>query len=87
MKIQKINFVKFFFNFRKGKNAAQAPRKLWGVYGDKFLSHCQCQNWFAPFRSGNLDATDEPRLMLKKSMTFLKQRQTEKFHLATLLRI
>lgn len=49
------------FYFRKGKNAAQAHRKLCGVYGDVCLSERQCQNWFARFRSGNFDVNDEPR--------------------------
>ena len=39
------------FYFRKGKNAAQAHRKLHSVYGDERLSERQCQNWFARFRS------------------------------------
>ena len=50
-----------FFYFRRGKNPAQAHRKLCGVYGDECLSERQCQNWFARFRSGNLDVKDEPR--------------------------
>ena len=49
------------FYFRKGKNAAQAHRKLCGVYGDEYLSERQCQNWFARFPSGNFDVKDEPR--------------------------
>ena len=49
------------FYFLKGKNAAQARRKLCGVYGDECLSERQCQNWFARFRSGNFDVKDEPR--------------------------
>ena len=49
------------FYFRKRKNAAQADRKLCGVYGDECLSERQCQNWFARFRSGNFDVNDEPR--------------------------
>ena len=49
------------FYFRKGKNAAQAHRKLCGVYGDECLSERQCQNWFARIRSRNFDVTDEPR--------------------------
>ena len=44
------------FYFRKGKNAAQAHRKLCGVYGER-----QCQNWFARFRFGNFDVKNELR--------------------------
>ena len=49
------------FYFRKGKNAAQAHRKLCGVYGDECLRERQCQNWFASFGSGNFGLKDEPR--------------------------
>ena len=49
------------FYFRKGKNAAQAHRKLCSVYDDEGLSERQCQNWFARFRSGNFDVKDESR--------------------------
>ena len=62
MEITECNFRHIFlFYFRKGKNAAQAHRKLCGVYGDKCSSERQCQNWFARFRSGNFDVKDEPR--------------------------
>ena len=47
--------------FQKGKNAAQAHRKLCGVYGDECLSERQCQNLFARFRSGNFDVQNVPR--------------------------
>ena len=49
------------FYFRKGKNAAQAHRKLCGVYGDECLSERQWQNWFARFSSGNFDVKDNLR--------------------------
>ena len=49
------------FYFRKGKNAAQAHRKLCGVYGNECLSERQCQNCFARLRSGNFYVKAEPR--------------------------
>ena len=49
------------FYFRKGKNAAQAHRKLCGVYDDECLTERQCQNWFVRFRSGNFYVKAEPR--------------------------
>ena len=49
------------FYFRKGKNAAQAHRKLCVVYGNECLSERQWQNWSARSRSGNFDVKDEPR--------------------------
>ena len=49
-----------FYYFRKGKNAVQARKKLYDVYGEKTLTESQCQNWFAPFRSGDFDLKDAP---------------------------
>ena len=37
------------YYFRKGKNAVQARKKLYDVYGEKSLTERQCQNWFALF--------------------------------------
>ena len=39
------------YYFRKGKNAVQARKKLYDVYGEKLLTERQYQNWFARFRS------------------------------------
>ena len=41
------------YYFRKGKNAVQAQKKLYDVYGERSLTERQCQNWFARFRSGD----------------------------------
>ena len=49
------------YYFRKGKNAVQAQKKLYDVYGEKSLTERQCQNWFARFRSGDFDLKDAPR--------------------------
>ena len=49
------------YYFRKGKNAVQARKKLFDVYGEKSLTERQCQNWFARFRSGDFDLKDAPR--------------------------
>ena len=38
------------YYFRKGKNAVQARKKLYDVYGEKSLTERQCRNWFARFR-------------------------------------
>ncbi|GFW45806.1 histone-lysine N-methyltransferase SETMAR [Trichonephila clavipes] len=48
------------FSYRKGKNAVQARKKLTDVHGEGVLTVCQCQNWFAKFRSGNFDVEDAP---------------------------
>ena len=48
------------YYFRKGKNAVQARKKLYDVYGKKSLIKRQCQNWFARFRSGDFDLKDTP---------------------------
>ncbi|GFV92352.1 histone-lysine N-methyltransferase SETMAR [Trichonephila clavipes] len=49
------------FYYRKGRNAVQVRKKLTDVYGESVLTVCQCQNWFAKFRSGNFDVEDAPR--------------------------
>ena len=49
------------YYFRKGKNAVQARKKLYDIYGEKSLIELQCQNWFARFRSGDFDLKDAPR--------------------------
>ena len=49
------------YYFRKGKNAVQARKKLYGVYGEKSSTERQCQNLFARFRSGDFDLKDAPR--------------------------
>ena len=48
------------YYFRKGKNAVQARKKLYDVYGEKSLTERQCQNWFARFRSGDFGLKDAP---------------------------
>ena len=49
------------YYFRKGKIAEEAWKKLYEVYGEKSLTERQCQNWFAPFRSGDFELKDAPR--------------------------
>ena len=49
------------YYFQKGKNAVQARKKLYDVYGEKSLTERQCQNWFARVRSGDFDLKDAPR--------------------------
>ena len=49
------------YYFRKGKNAVQAWKNLYDLYGEKSLTECPCQNWFARFRSGEFILKDAPR--------------------------
>ena len=49
------------YYFRKGKNAVQARKKLYDVYGEKSLTERLRQNWFACFRSGDFDLKVAPR--------------------------
>ncbi|KAG6802176.1 Ammar1 transposase [Apis mellifera caucasica] len=49
------------FYFRKGKNASQAHKKLYAVYGDEALKERQYQNCFDKFRSGDFSLKDEKR--------------------------
>ncbi|EFN78090.1 Histone-lysine N-methyltransferase SETMAR, partial [Harpegnathos saltator] len=46
------------YYFRKGKNASQAHKK---VYGNEALKERQCQNWFARFRSGDFSLKNAQR--------------------------
>ena len=50
------------FHFGKGKNAAQASKKLRYVYGEEALKDKQCRNWFDKFRFGDFSLKDEQRL-------------------------
>ena len=49
------------FYFRKGKNAAQAAKKLRDLYGEEALKDRQCRNFFDKFRSGDFSLKDEGR--------------------------
>ena len=49
------------FYFHKGKNAAQAAKKLCDLYSEEALKDRQCQNWFIKFRSGDFSLKDEQR--------------------------
>ena len=53
--------VIFCFFFRKGKNAAQAAKKLRDLYGKEALRNRQYRNWFDKFRSGDFSLKDEQR--------------------------
>ena len=48
------------YYFRKGKNAVQAQKKLYDVYGEKSLTERHCQNWFAHFRSCSCSCLNRP---------------------------
>ena len=50
-----------FFISVKGKNAAQATKKLHDVYGEEALKDRQCRNWFVKFRSGDFSLKDQQR--------------------------
>ena len=49
------------FYFLKGKNPAQAAKKLLDVYSEDALKDRQCRNWFDKFRSGDFSLKDEQR--------------------------
>ena len=51
----------WLFNFCKGKNAAQATKKLCDVYGEEALKDRQFRNWFDEFRSGDFSLKDKQR--------------------------
>ena len=49
------------FNFCKGKNAAQAAKKLGDAYGEEALKDRQCRNWFDNCHSADFSLKDEQR--------------------------
>ncbi|XP_018376647.1 PREDICTED: histone-lysine N-methyltransferase SETMAR-like [Trachymyrmex cornetzi] len=49
------------YYFKKGKRAAEAHRKMCGVYGDDALTEHAAQKWFAKFRSGDTSLEDGSR--------------------------
>jgi histone-lysine N-methyltransferase SETMAR len=49
------------YEFRQGKNAAQATRAICSVYGDGILDERCCQRWFKRFREGDFCLEDKPR--------------------------
>ena len=51
----------FLFYFRKGKNAAQAAKKLHDVYGEDASNDRLCRSWFDEFRSWDFLNKDEQR--------------------------
>ena len=61
------------FYFRKGKNAAQAAKKLRDVYDEEASQDIECSNRFDKFRSGDFSLKDEQpqvgqmKLMMTKS--------------------
>ena len=57
---EEIRYVMLFY-YRKGKNAAEACRKILKVYGKNAVSERTTQERFARFRSGNQDIKDASR--------------------------
>ncbi|XP_046837226.1 histone-lysine N-methyltransferase SETMAR-like [Vespa crabro] len=49
------------FYYRKEKNAVQARKKLFNVYGEDVLTVQRCHSWFVKFRFRNFDVEHEPR--------------------------
>ena len=49
------------FDFRKGKNAAQAAKTLRDVYDEEALKDRQCRNWCDKLHSGDFSIKDEQR--------------------------
>jgi len=49
------------YEFRQGKNAAQATKAICSVYGDDALNERNCRNWFARFKTGDFDLNDKER--------------------------
>ena len=56
---EKIRYI-LQYHYDKGKNAAQACKKICAIYGEDTLSKAAARKWFARFRAGNFDVEDEP---------------------------
>lgn len=57
---EKIRYILQFY-YDKGKNAAQAHKKICAIYGDSALSDSTARKWFRRFREGNFDVKDALR--------------------------
>ena len=57
---EKIRYI-LQYHYDKGKNAAQACKKICAIYGEDILSKLAARKWLACFRVGNFDVKDEPR--------------------------
>ena len=49
------------YEFLRGTTASQTERNINSVYGSSVTTHQTVSNWFAKFRTGNFDLTNEPR--------------------------
>ncbi|CAI9719933.1 Hypothetical predicted protein [Octopus vulgaris] len=49
------------FEFFLGNTASQTPRNINGVFHSNVVTQQTVSNWFAKFRSGNFDLTNEQR--------------------------
>ena len=48
------------FCFKLGEKAAEAHRKLCQAFGEDVMSERSCREWFARFKSGDMDVEDKP---------------------------
>ncbi|CAK1595889.1 unnamed protein product [Parnassius mnemosyne] len=70
---EEIRYILKFY-YKKGKNATQAAKKFYVVYGPNAVSVRVAQSWFKRFQSGNFDVKDAVRSGRRiKSMPFLKK--------------
>ena len=47
------------FCFKLGETAAEAHRKLCQAFGEDVMSKRSCREWFARFKSGDMDVEDK----------------------------
>jgi hypothetical protein len=50
------------YEFNRGSKAAEAARNVCAVYGEDSITETTAQKWFARFKHGNFDMSDNPRL-------------------------
>jgi len=79
--------IRYFlqYHYDKGKNAAQACKKICAIYDKDTLSKSAARKWFVRFRAGNFDVKDESpsgRPITKKSDEIMVKVECDK-HVST----
>uniref|UniRef100_A0A1I7X319 HTH_48 domain-containing protein n=1 Tax=Heterorhabditis bacteriophora TaxID=37862 RepID=A0A1I7X319_HETBA len=49
------------YEFRQGKNTAEACKSIFPVLGEGVLCHSTCKYWFRSFKAGDFDVSDRQR--------------------------
>ena len=58
---QRFQHIMLYY-FQKGKNAIEAQKQIYAVYGEGVVTDWTCQKWFAKFCARDLSVDDAPWL-------------------------